>query len=42
MPEYTFTEIDEEHDWIIAEKLFEKYNLKPEKKKIKIFLTDVD
>ena len=42
MPDYTFTEIDEEHDWIITEKIFEKYNLKNEKKKIKLFLTDVD
>lgn len=42
MPEYTFTEIDEEHDWIITEKIFEKYNLEKKKKNIKLLLTDVD
>lgn len=42
MPEYTFTEIDEDHDWIITEKIFERYNLKKNKKNIKLFLTDVD
>ena len=27
MPEYTSIEIDEEHDWLIAEALMKKYNL---------------
>ncbi len=44
MPEYTAIEIDEEDDWIIAEKLMEKYILKEfkENQKIKLFLSDVD
>ena len=44
MPEYTAIEIDEEDDWIIAEKLMQKYILQPKKysKKIKLFLSDVD
>lgn len=43
MPEYTFTEIDEIEDWIIAEKIFIKNRRdKESKKKIKILLTDVD
>ncbi|MFY9074534.1 acylneuraminate cytidylyltransferase [Malaciobacter mytili] len=44
MPEYTAIEIDEEDDWIIAQKLMEKYILKEfkENKKIKLFLSDVD
>ncbi len=44
MPEYTAIEIDEEDDWIVAEKLMEKYILKTSKnkKKIKLFLSDVD
>lgn len=43
MPEYSFTEIDEYEDWVIAEKIFMKYK-KSEipKKRIKILLTDVD
>jgi len=31
MPEYTALEIDEEHDWLIAEELMKRYNL-PENK----------
>jgi len=44
MPEYTAIEIDEEDDWIVAEKLMQKYILQPKKfsKKIKLFLSDVD
>ncbi len=43
MPEYSFTEIDEEEDWIIAERIFLKNRPKVEsKRKIKLLLTDVD
>ena len=43
MLEYTAIEIDEEDDWIIAEKLMQKYILQPKKSsKIKLFLSDVD
>lgn len=45
MPEYTFVEIDEPEDWIIAERLFIKNNqIKShyDFSKIKIFLSDVD
>lgn len=44
MPEYTAFEIDEPDDWIIMEKLMEKYigSDLEEAKKIKILLTDVD
>jgi N-acylneuraminate cytidylyltransferase len=43
MPDYTATEIDEPDDWIILERLMQKYIvLKEPKKKIKLFLTDVD
>ncbi len=46
MPEYTYVEIDEEEDWIIAEQLFLKNNKNNENKinfnKIKIFFSDVD
>lgn len=44
MPEFTSVEIDEEDDWIIAEKLMHKYILSKEenKTKIKLFLSDVD
>lgn len=43
MPEFTYTELDEEDDWIIAERLFYKYVLsKNLRKRIKIFLCDVD
>jgi N-acylneuraminate cytidylyltransferase len=44
MPEYTSVEIDEEDDWIIAEKIFRKYNKvnKKDYSKIKLFLSDVD
>ncbi len=43
MPEYTYIELDEEDDWIIAEKLMYKHifekRLKPT---IKLFISDVD
>ena len=45
MPEYTFVEIDEPEDWIIAERLFLKNNyslINYDFSKIKIFLSDVD
>ena len=44
MPEYTALEIDEEDDWIIAEKLMTKYNLNKniDYTKIKYFFSDVD
>ena len=45
MPEYTYTEIDEPEDWIVAESLMKKFVLKneiPDLSKIKIFLSDVD
>lgn len=43
MPEYTATEIDEPDDWIILENLMYKHVLsKHTKKKIKLFLSDVD
>lgn len=43
MPEYTATEIDEPDDWRTLETLMCKYVLsKQPKKKIKLFLTDVD
>ena len=45
MPEYTFVEIDEPEDWIIAERLFLKNNYSLTNydfSKIKIFLSDVD
>ncbi|MBC8266065.1 MAG: acylneuraminate cytidylyltransferase [Flavobacteriales bacterium] len=45
MPEYTFVEIDEVEDWIMAEQLFLKNNIKENANdfsKIKIFLSDVD
>ena len=44
MPEYTYVEIDEEDDWIIAEKLFLKYRVKNLKNsdKIKVVFSDVD
>lgn len=43
MPEYTATEIDEPDDWAIMEELMRKHVLsKEEKKKIKLFLSDVD
>ncbi|TAF95454.1 MAG: acylneuraminate cytidylyltransferase [Cytophagia bacterium] len=46
MPEYTFVELDEPHDWITAELLMQQ-QLKQEVvltnfKNVKIFLTDVD
>jgi len=44
MEEFTAVELDEEDDWIIAEKLMNKYILseKTETNKIKLFLSDVD
>jgi YrbI family 3-deoxy-D-manno-octulosonate 8-phosphate phosphatase len=43
MPEHSFTELDENEDWIIAEQIFQKHNtVIPIKKKIKMLLTDVD
>ena len=45
MPEYTATEIDEPDDWIVLENLMRKHVLskkEPEKKRIKLFLCDVD
>lgn len=43
MEEFTAVEIDEEDDWLIAEKLMQKYILNNKnKKQIKLFLTDVD
>jgi N-acylneuraminate cytidylyltransferase len=45
MPEYTFVEIDEPEDWIIAERLFLKNNYALNNydfSQIKIFLSDVD
>ena len=45
MPEYTATEIDEPDDWTILENLMQRHVLSKqhsEKKKIKLFLCDVD
>ncbi|WP_242091613.1 acylneuraminate cytidylyltransferase [Aestuariivivens sediminicola] len=42
MPEYTAFELDQPEDWIIAEALMYRNIIKPEKKKIKLFATDVD
>lgn len=45
MPDFTYTEIDELEDWIVAESLMKKFILKdkiPYFSKIKIFLSDVD
>ena len=45
MPEYTYTEIDEPEDWIIAESLMRRFILNNEVKNfsnIKLFLSDVD
>lgn len=44
MEEFTAVEIDEEDDWVIAEKLMYKYILSKRKSniKIKLFLSDVD
>lgn len=42
MPEYTMTEIDELDDWVYAEYLMKKHVLSHDKKKIKLFLSDVD
>jgi len=43
MKDYNGIEIDEDDDWILAESLMYKHNLsKARRKKIKLFLTDVD
>ena len=44
MPEYTGIEIDEEDDWLIAEKIMEKYslNVNQDFSKIKYVFSDVD
>ena len=42
MPEFTSMELDEEDDWFIAERLMKKYILKSIKRKIKLFISDVD
>ena len=44
MQEFTAVEIDEEDDWLIAEKMMHKYILskKTKQNKIKLFLSDVD
>ena len=43
MEEYKYVEIDEENDWIIAESLMKKYfKINKQRKKIKVFLSDVD
>ncbi len=44
MQEFTAVEIDEEDDWLIAEKMMYKYILSKriKQKKIKLFLSDVD
>ena len=45
MPEYTYTEIDEQEDWIVAESLMKRFVLKNKLhdfSKIKLFLSDVD
>ena len=45
MPEYTYTEIDEIEDWIVAESLMKRFVLRNDKRdfsKIKLFLSDVD
>ena len=45
MPEYTYTEIDEPEDWIVAESLMKRFILDNEVKdfsNIKLFLSDVD
>ena len=45
MPEYTYTEIDEPEDWIVAESLMKRFILNNEVidfSNIKLFLSDVD
>jgi len=45
MPEYTYTEIDEPEDWIVAESLMKRFVLKNkifDFSNIKLFLSDVD
>ena len=43
MEEYKYVEIDEDSDWIVAESLMKKYsNINQNRKKIKVFLSDVD
>ena len=42
MEEYQAIEIDEEYDWIIAEKLCERYLKKEKNRDIKLFASDID
>jgi len=42
MPAYTAIDIDEEDDWLIAEKLILKYKVSPDASPIKLFVSDVD
>ena len=44
MPDYTFVEIDEEHDWLLAETLMRKYYFVQKKieNQIKLLATDID
>lgn len=42
MPCYTAVDIDEEDDWLIAEKLIMKYKVSPDASPIKLFASDVD
>jgi len=43
MPEYTALEIDEEHDWIMAESLMSQFmNVSTQFKDIKLFISDID
>lgn len=44
MPEFTSLELDEEHDWLMGELLFKKYNLTPAERanKVKLLICDID
>ncbi|MEM7298717.1 MAG: HAD hydrolase-like protein [Bacteroidota bacterium] len=42
MPEHTSHELDEPHDWEIAERLIARYHPTPKTKEIKMLLSDVD
>lgn len=42
MPSYTSYELDEPEDWMIMENLMRTYILNEKKKKIKLFISDVD
>jgi len=42
MDEYTGIEIDEPNDWLMVEKLLQKYVLPNKKTSIKLFLSDID